>query len=144
MAAYWDTSAVLSLLFEEKMAPVVRDFARNAKGLPGYTSFLTFIEMESAFSRRRADGSISTDILPELRARCLELESSFSVIWPDSSMVASAKRIIGEFGLKPGDSIQLASAIVLLTRDSAAKFACLDRRLNGAAIASGFSLPWEM
>ena len=57
---YWDTSALLALLFDEPRGEEVRRLALKRGALPGYTSFFSFIEMESAYSRRMSEGALKS------------------------------------------------------------------------------------
>ena len=140
-SCYWDTSALLAVLLDEAAAPRAKQLA-NEGGLPGYTSFFTFIEMESAFSRRISEGILVREALSGLRLKAREIETALIVVWPDQSLLDDARRIVSETGLRPGDALQLASARVALKSEEAMRFASLDHRLNEAAQAVGLSLAW--
>lgn len=137
-AFYWDTSALLPLIFEEPSSAGVRRLALKKGALPGYTSFFSFIEMESAYARRISEGALKTAQLPELRLKAHRLESSLGVIWADEETLRDARHLVLEQGLRPGDALQLASARLLLKNDDGAAFVCLDEKLNQAAQAVGF------
>ncbi len=139
---YWDTSALLALLFKEASTPAARRLAAGG-GLPGYTSFFTLIEMESAYARRLEEGSLSASRLSELRLEAQRLERALGLIWPDREIAAESRRMILELGLRPGDALQLASAAAAAQGDSSPAFASLDEKLNRAAQAAGLSLAWE-
>lgn len=139
---YWDTSALLALLFQEPGSAKVRDLSLHEGGLPGYTSFLTFVEMESAYARRLAEGSLGRDALSRLRLEARELEAALAVIWPDDEILAEARRNVAELGLRPADAIQLASARAAAKAIAPTRFASLDGRLNEAARAVGLALAW--
>lgn len=136
---YWDTSALLAVLLDEAGSPKAKQLAAEG-GLPGYTSFFTFIEMESAYSRRTSEGILAQEALAGLRLKAREIETAMIVIWPDEDLVSEARRIVSEMGLRPGDALQLASARIALKVDETMRFASLDRRLNEAARASGLEL----
>lgn len=138
--AYWDTSALLAFLFEEPSSAQVRRLALQEGGLPGFTSFFTFVEMESAFARRLAEGSLGRDALSRLRLEARQLEAALAVIWPDDEILAEARRNVAELGLRPGDSLQLASASAAAKADVRTRLASLDGRLNEAALAAGLAL----
>jgi predicted nucleic acid-binding protein len=133
---YWDTSALLALIFEEPRSEDVRRLALKKGALPGYTSFFSFIEMESAYSRRLSEGALKSSQLPELRLKAQQLESSLGLLWADEEALRDARHLVLEQGLRPGDALQLASARLLLQGDGAA-FVCLDRKLNQAAQSVG-------
>ncbi|MEK7382950.1 MAG: type II toxin-antitoxin system VapC family toxin [Elusimicrobiota bacterium] len=137
---YWDTSALLAILFQEPGFSQVRNRAFHEGGLPGYTSFFTFVEMESAYARRIAEGSLGRDALLRLRLAASELESALAVIWPDDEILADARGNVAELGLRPADAVQLASARAALKAEARTLFISLDERLNEAAQAIGLVL----
>lgn len=138
-AFYWDTSALLALLFDEPRGPEVRRLALKRGALPGYTSFFSFIEMESAYARRMSEGALKSSQLPELRLKAQKLESSLGRLWADEETLQDARHLVLEQGLRPGDALQLASARLLLREGGGAAFVCLDEKLNQAAQAVGLS-----
>lgn len=138
--AYWDTSALLAMLFQEPRSAQARHLAFQEGGLPGYTSFFSFIEMESAFARRIAEGSLGRDALSRLRLEARELEAALAVIWPDDEILADARRNVAELGLRPADALQLASARAAVNAQARTRFASFDERLNEAARAVGLGL----
>lgn len=135
---YWDTSALLALILDEPQSEALRRLALKGGALPGYTSYFSFIEMESAYSRRLSDGSLKSSRLPELRLKAQKLESSLGLIWADVESLREARYLVLEQGLRPGDALQLASARLLLG-GGGTTFVCLDEKLNQAAQAAGLS-----
>lgn len=138
-AFYWDTSALLALLFDEPLGAEMRRLALKKGALPGYTSFFSFIEMESAYSRRLSEAALKSSQLPELRLKAQKLEASLGVLWADEGTLRDARHLVLEQGLRPGDALQLASARLLLAENAAVTFVCLDKKLNQAAQAVGLA-----
>lgn len=138
-AYYWDTSALLALIFDEARSDDVRRLALKKGALPGYTSFFSFIEMESAYSRRMSEGTLKNAQLPELRLKAQKLESALGLLWSDDETLRDARHLVLEQGLRPGDALQLASARLLLRNNVGAAFVCLDEKLNHAAQAVGLT-----
>jgi predicted nucleic acid-binding protein len=136
-AYYWDTSALLALIFDEPQGADVRRLALKKGALPGYTSFFSFIEMESAYARRMSEGALKSSQLPELRLKAQKLESILSLLWPDEDTLRDARHLVLEQGLRPGDALQLASARLLLHNGGVVSFVCLDKKLGQAAQAIG-------
>lgn len=136
-AFYWDTSALLALIFDEPRGKEVRRLALKKAALPGYTSFFSFIEMESAYARRLSEGTLKSSQLPELRLKAQKLESALGLLWADEEALRDARHLVLEQGLTPGDALQLASALSLLRGGDGAVFVCLDEKLNQAAQAVG-------
>lgn len=141
IACYWDTSALLALLFQEPGTKQARAAIQRG-GLPGYTSFFTLIEMESAYARRLAEGSLSKEFLPELRLHAQRLEEALGLVWADAGVMDDAKRLVLELGLRPGDALQTASALLVFRQQPKMAFASLDTRLSRAAQAVGLPLAW--
>ena len=141
MACYWDSSALLALIFREPGAKEARA-AVSRGGLPGYTSFFTSIEMEAAYARRVAEGALNKEELPNLRLQAKRLEAALVVVWPDESVVADSKRLVLELGLRPADALQAASALLVARAAPKTQFASLDDRLNRAAQAAGLKPAW--
>ncbi len=113
MACYWDTSALLALLFREPASQEVRALINRGGGLPGYTSFFTWIEMESAYARRLAEGSLTTEGLSGLRLESQRIESALALVWPDHETLTESRRLVLEMGLRPADALQLACALLV-------------------------------
>ena len=132
---YWDTSALLSLVFQESSSKNIRSFVEKEKSLPAYTSFFTTIEMESALHQRVAAGSLVSE-LTEIRLQMKELQEGLALIWPSSELLLVSCKKVMEFNLRPGDALQLASSIALTGQGAAVCFVCLDERLNNSAKAS--------
>ncbi len=132
---YWDTSALLTLVFQESQSKSVKAFLEKEKSLPAYTAFFTLVEIESAIHRRIQEGSLLTD-LTEIRILIKQLESGLSLIWPTREILADCRRAVMEYGLRPGDALQLASLRVLLAAQQIPVLVCLDDRLNRAAEAA--------
>ena len=139
MPFYWDTSALLALIFDEPIGADLRRMTLKKGALPGYTSFFSFVEMESAYSRRISEGSLKSAQLPELRLKAQKLESSLGTLWPDEETLRDARHLVLEQGLRPGDALQLASARMLLRGGDEAAFVCLDKKLSQAAQAAGLA-----
>ncbi len=139
---YWDTSALLAILFKEPGSNKIHRRAFEEGGIPGYTSFLTFVEIQSAISRRISDGSLDTEALARLRLDEREIEISLVVVWPDEDILDDSRRSVSELGLRPADAVHMASARASVKAEPRIQFACLDGRLNAAAQAVGLDLAW--
>jgi len=140
MPCYWDTSALLALIFDESRTAHVRQLALRKSGLPGYTSFFSLVEMESVYARRMAEGSLNANQLPQLRLRAQRLEAALGILWPDEDILRDARHLVLEQGLRPGDALQLASARILARNDEETTFVCLDAKLAQAAQAVGLAV----
>jgi predicted nucleic acid-binding protein len=138
---YWDTSALLALLFQEPASALARR-AVDENGLPGFTSFFTFIELESGFARRIAEGALPREELARMRLEARSLENALSIVWPDPDIVGEARRQVAALALRPADAEQHACAQAAAKAEPKLRLASFDRRLNEAAQAVGLALAW--
>lgn len=125
----------MPLVFAEAQSKSVRAFVERELALPGYTSFYSLIEMESALSRRIAEGSLVSD-LAEVRLQLGKLEEGLSLVWPTNMVLSDSRKGITQYNLRPGDALQLATCQTLLDSGQELFFVCLDNRLNKSATAS--------
>lgn len=137
---YWDTSAILALLIDEGGSQRMRQLAFQTAGLPGWTSFYSLVEMESAFARRLKDGTLTEDLLPRMRVHAQKLQAALSLVWADGEILDDSRRLVFELGLRPGDALQLASARCVAKQEPKMRFASLDRKLSEAAAAAGLAV----
>ncbi len=138
---YWDTSALASMLFGESDGKKLISWAKKNEGLPGYTSFFTWIELESALQRRVNLGEIMIENLPSVQLAIETLSQNFAILWPDVSVTAEAKSQVAKMGLRPGDALQLGSALLANREVGNVAFICLDKKLSQAAAANGLRCP---
>jgi uncharacterized protein len=135
---FWDTSAVVPLLLEEKQTREVKAVYQRD---PVQTVWcLTDVEIAAALSRRIREG------LPEDRAQ--KLRDDWKILaerWRPVASVdpvrARAIRLVQTHLLRAADALQLAAALVASgERPDALPFVCLDDRLRDAARREGFSV----
>ena len=138
---YWDTSALASMLFGESEGKKLILWAKENTALPGYSSFFTWIELESALQRRVSQGEIALENLTTMQVAIESLSRNLAILWPDITVTGEAKNQIAKMGLKPGDALQLASALLAKREVGNVIFVCLDKKLSQAAIANGLECP---
>lgn len=139
---YWDTSALLPFLLEEKESQKLREWASKKKAFPAYTSTLTRIETESALQRRVRERSLDPADLMEVRFRAEVLSKGLARMPLDDALAETGQQMVLLYGLRPGDAVQLASATRLKQAAGSAPvfFVTLDSKLASAARAAGFSV----
>jgi hypothetical protein len=130
-------------MFEESKSSILKKTAAQKRWLPGYTSFFTWLEIESAVCRRLVEGSITIQMLSEVRMQLSILKAMFVNIWPDENIMKESIQYVHELGLKPADSLHLSSAAFLNElqmkhENNSIGFVCYDKSLNHAAITIGF------
>jgi len=127
---FWDTSALVPLLFKEESTPTLLSLLPEDPSI--VVSFLTLIELTSAISRRAGEKRAAQRIADAL-------ETGWTVIDDHDVVLSSARRLAAKHGLRSGDAIQLASALASCRGASdALPFVVLDKELISAARAEGF------
>jgi predicted nucleic acid-binding protein len=132
---FWDSSALVALVFEEAASHRVR--ALLSADPEVVVSFLARIEVESAICRRSRGQS--PDVRRIATAKFTSLETTWVVVDPSLELMIRARRAAATHGLRGGDAIQLASAMAASTGATAQlPFVTTDDELIAAAIAEGF------
>jgi predicted nucleic acid-binding protein len=128
---FWDSSAILPLLMDErtslKVASVYEEDARQIVWC------LTEVEAASALARREREGRDAEDVA---RARSMfrVLTERWEEVTSVQSVRARALRLLGTHPLRAPDALQLAAALVFCDeRTESLPFVCLDDRLADAA-----------
>ena len=139
---YWDSSAIVSVALNEKSGPNIHSYIESLKFKPTFTSFLTFLEIESAIQRKIKDRSINQRVADQGRAIAVGFRKTAEIIISDLMILDSALHMQKIYGLRPGDAVQLASARHGTDDPSKVHFLCLDKRLNESAKREGFNVPF--
>jgi len=135
---YWDTSALVPLVLEERASAALHAEARRDTIV---TWCLTSVEIVSAVERRAREGHLDAGA----RADAVSLLNVLVDAWIEVAAVAAvrdrARRLLGTHSLRSGDALQLAAALVA-TNDQPQRnrFVCLDTRLRDAAAREGFDV----
>ena len=133
---FWDSSALVPLAAIEKKTDVLNEIATADPEI--FVSPITPVEVASAIWRKARD---TRDEVARQRShrRLAELHDQWSVIEDYAAIFEEARRMVARYGLRGGDAIQLAAAI--LTRGNAVLvFVVLDEDLAAAARAEGFPI----
>lgn len=134
---FWDSSAIVPLLVEEKSSKFVdRCFTMDPSIVVWWG---TSIECVSAVSRLERDGSLNSRETEEVLSRLSELRASWREIQPGTIVKQSAERILRLHPLRAQDAQQL-SACLLANRDQEIEFVTLDEKLAGAARKEGLKV----
>ena len=136
---FWDTSALTPLLVEEV------DSELRETQLVGEPLILVWygtpVEIQSALSRRRRDGSLSPQQEQLAATRLAELQATWAEVEPTSAVRDRAIRLLRVHPLRGADAFQLAAALVACSEKPAGfGFFTADARLREAAFAEGFRL----
>jgi hypothetical protein len=133
---FWDTSALLSLLLEERHSAVVEALLRDDAGVAVWC--LTEVEIESGLSRRVRQGLARKDEAAA-RSRVRILAERWEEVVSLDGIRRRAVRLLRAHPLSAADAMQLAAALVLCDESpEQLEFVCLDDRLAEAARQEGF------
>lgn len=136
---FWDSSAIVPLLCQEKESRAVLELYSGDGVLLVW--LLTSTEAVSALCRRQREGALSRSEYLESRRRLADLQSD----WHEYADVLQARdraeRLLQTHPLSAADALQLAAALAAVEeRPSGFGFVTLDARLAAAAEKEGFTL----
>jgi predicted nucleic acid-binding protein len=128
---FWDSSAILPLLIDERtsarVATVYEDDERQIVWC------LTEVEAISALARRERQGGDASDV-ERARITLRILSERWEEVTSLQSVRSRAIRLLGTHGLRAADALQLAAALVFCDEQTESlPFVCLDDRLSEAA-----------
>jgi predicted nucleic acid-binding protein len=133
---FWDTSAVVPLLLDEKQTGAVKTvYQRDPVQM---VWCLTDVEIGAALSRRVREG-LSEGSSRKVRNDWKTLAQMWRSVASLDLVRARAIRLVQTHPLRAADALQLASALVASgERPETLPFVCLDDRLRDAAEREGF------
>lgn len=134
---FWDSSAITALLVDEADSGLRESqLTEDAAILVWYG---TLVEIQSALSRRKREGSITMEDALHAGARLEHLISSWAEVQPSRSVRDRAIRLLRVHPLRAADAFQLAAALVACGEQTTGfGFFTADARLREAAFAEGF------
>jgi predicted nucleic acid-binding protein len=130
-----DSSALIKLYLAEDGS----DHMRAVTDRPFAVSLLAYGEIHAAFARRRRDGLIAATEYEDLRQRFAEDWDQLMQVPVSREALAPIPRLCERYPLRGADALQLASALLLRSRELEVTFACSDRRLLEAADGEGLA-----
>ena len=135
-AAFWDASALIPLCLESQSVPMVDRLFQETFIVVWWA---TPVEIRSALARLARMQQASTDEVAEARRLLQELKQDWLEIGSTTSLRSLAEDLPDRFGLRAGDSLQLAAAYTwAMQRPAGRPFISGDRRLLDAAEHLGF------
>jgi predicted nucleic acid-binding protein len=137
--AFWDTSAIVPLCFQQTFSAELRSLSRKFGRTA--TWWGTTVEAVSAFSRLVREGRMTTQGLKHAAARLDLLRATWVEVTPSDRVREIAERLPEQFGLRALDSFQLAAALVWCKEIPKYRtFVCCDLKLSAAAVKAGFDV----
>lgn len=133
---FWDASAVVPLLVEQRLTPSVRARYREDPALLVW--WATAVECESAVARLERGGLLAADAAAKARTRLAQLARRWSEVEPGDALRERARRLLRSHDLRAADALQLAAAATAAEGvPSSLAFVCLDEKLAAAARREG-------
>ncbi len=134
---FWDSSALVPLLFAEERSRVVRPLFLEDRGLVWWWS--TPVECASALWRRHRAGDLDRASLDRALAALESFQAQAETVMPEDAVRVRARQLLKVHALGSADALQLAAALAGCRSSAAdAEFVCFDRRLREAARREGF------
>lgn len=136
---YWDSSAIVPLLVEEKATALLLDLYQRDPVMLAWWG--ADIECVSALARLEREGELDASTVTHALQRLQALGKAWQEVQPVEPVREAARRVSRVHNLRAADSLQLAAALVVSAyRPSSLEFVCLDARLTGAAQREGFNV----
>lgn len=134
---FWDSSAVVVVLVEQKKTEVMLELYRRDPHLIAWWG--TRVECASAVARLEREGSLSAKGTARALGRLDRLAQSWQEVQPRDPLREVARRLLRSHSLAAADAFQLAAAIAgAESRPATLPLVCLDGRLALAAQREGF------
>ena len=133
---YWDSSAIVALLVEERATAGLREIHEQD---PEQTVWcFSSVEIASAVARRVGEGLLPAE-RDSLAAALRLLSERWREIVSLEPVRSRALRLVHTHPLRAGDALQLAAALVATDeRPEVLPFVCVDERLRDCARSEGF------
>lgn len=136
---FWDSSAIIPLLFNEPTSESLDGFLTADAEIT--TWWETWAECAVTISRLKRDGALDERSEQETRAALDGLAAGWTEIEPVDDLRLLASLVSKDHPLKTADALQLAAALRWCEGETdGAPFVCLDERLRRAAEDEGFSV----
>ena len=136
---FWDASAIVPLLVEEKASAACRRAIEQDTEVVVWWG--TPVECSSALGRREREGDLDAERVEEAFARLVYLREAWAEVHPVDGVRTHARRLLRVHPLRTAAATQLAASVVCSEGDPRTlPFVCLDRRLAAAARREGFSV----
>jgi predicted nucleic acid-binding protein len=134
---FWDSSAIVPIIFAEPASPQVRSLAEDGSRLTVWWG--TPVECASAIARRERSGDLGTQAITEALALLDDLAGEWTEVPPTPRLRDIARRIVFLHQLRAADAFQIAAARIGGDDwPESLSFVTLDERLAVAAQREGF------
>ena len=136
---FWDASAIVPLLIEERSSQVLRALLRDDPLMVVW--WATHTECASALARLDREGLLDPQSLRAAHKHLGQLVANWEEVDPHDEVRETAARFLRVHPLRAADALQLAAAFVAAERrPTSLEFVVLDERLAAAAQKEGFAV----
>lgn len=139
---FWDASALVPLLVEERESPAMGELLAADRELVVWWG--SPVECLSAVRRREREGSLDADAAHTAAGLLDELAEAWVEVRPTDAVRSAAGRVLAVHPLRAADALQLAAALAWAGPISGvagrAEMVCLDERLADAAQREGMEV----
>jgi hypothetical protein len=136
---FWDSSAVVPLVLDERASPPIRDLYRSDAAISVW--WATPVECASAIARRERAGALTPADAIIAYGRLERLAQTWLEAEPSEALRRTAVRLVRTHDLRAADALQLAAARVRgEDQPETVPFVTLDDRLALAASREGFTV----
>lgn len=137
--AFWDTSALVPLCFQQNESQGLRQIARRTRRTVVWWG--ATVEAYSAFSRLVREGKMTARSFKQATARFEAQRTAWIEMLPSDRVRQVAEMLPALHGLRALDSFQLAAALVWCKEQPRNRlFICCDERLGETAAKVGFDV----
>ncbi|MGH7264147.1 MAG: type II toxin-antitoxin system VapC family toxin [Candidatus Rokuibacteriota bacterium] len=134
---FWDTSALVPLVFPERETARVERWLREDPGVVVWA--LTRVELLSALARRRREDPKAAPRLQAARREVIAAWERWSEVTEIDVVRRHAERLVESHPLRAADALQVGAALVVAAdRPESLRFVTLDRTQAVAAEREGF------
>lgn len=138
-AAFWDTSALIPLIFHQSNSAQARQWARVHRPLVVWWG--TYVESFNTIARLRREGALTQTQFDQAYQRLQVLRRSWVEIAPTSRIFDLAEKVLLPHSLSSADGLQLAAALAWCGEQPRRHaFVCADKKLSEAAKKTGFDV----
>lgn len=136
---FWDTSALVALLADERGSAAARDALAADGAIAAW--WATRVECVSAIRSGERAGALDARGVGQALDRLRELADAWFEVLPGDALRASAERALAVHPLRAADAMQLAAALAWRGPSGATgELVCFDGRLRDAAAREGFTV----
>lgn len=136
---FWDTSAILPLIFDEPARSSLLDLYQDDPQIVAW--WTTPVEISSAVARREREGALSAGDADVALKATQRLAAAWHEVLPGDAVRRTAERLLRVHALRAADSLQLSAALIAANHDPITlELVCLDARLAAAARREGFTV----